>query len=336
MKKKFLLSLMACLMLGTSLTLVACGDDGGKVNSYEGFQSAISTYLDDATLFKEGTTVGNIQTDFYFDNFSYKNSSGNLVEGDKNYLTLNAYSMNYIQEYHVLLGSLADGKYNFKALNNALANLNESFEAVKVESKNVFNANTNANIDIYNGFFANYKDKAKDFIDSGYATAIELSNFLVDQADMFDGLGTDSQTSEQIEFYMDTQILYIFNDIRIMLLDSSEGQELIGNELYDGVVRQLSYYANTSTRHVADITAEVMGDLMDLTTHLAGEREYTITAAENFSLYSFVKVYASSIESYMQDDVNAQSYYEQLKKYYSNTKSYLNLYHTNIENYIYE
>lgn len=336
MKKKFLLSLMACLVVGSSLTLVACGDDSSKVNSYEGFQTAISTYLEDATLFKEGTTIGNIQTDFYFDNFSYKNSSGDLIDGDKNYIILNAYGMNYIQEYYILLDSLGDGRYDFEALNDSLANLNTSFEAVKVESKNVLNANTNANIDIYNGFFANYKDKAKDFINSAYTAAIELSNFLVNQADMFDGLGTDSQTSEQIEFYMDTQILYIFNDIRILLLECSEGQELIGNELYEGAVAQLSYYASTSTGHIGEVTAEVMGDLMDLTELLAGERAYTATAAENFSLYNFVNVYTSSIEDYMQDDVNAQSYYEQLKKYFSNADSYLEQYNTYIETNIYE
>ncbi len=336
MKKKFLLSLLACLAIGSSLTLVSCGDDNSDVNSYEGFQTAISTYLEDATLFKEDTTIGNIETDFYFDNFSYKNSYGNKVEGDANYILLNAYGMNYIQEYYILLDSLSEGRYDFAALNNSLANLNTSFDAVKMESKNVLNADTNANLDIYNGFYANYKDKAKDFINDAYVTAVELSNFLIDQANMLDGLGTDSQTSEQIEFYMDTQILYIFNDIRGVLLDSSEGQQLTGNEFYDGATALLSHYASTSTRHIGMVTAEVMGDLMDLTDLLAGERGYTTTAMENFSLYNYVNVYTSSIEDYMQDDINAQSYYEQMKKYFSNDNSYLEQYHTYIETNIYE
>ncbi len=337
MKKKFLLSLMACFVIGSSLTLAACGDNGNKVNSYEGFTTAINTYLEDETLFKEGTTIGNIWTEFYFDNFTYKNSYGNQIEGDANYILLNAYGMNYIQEYYVLLNTLDEGNYNFEALNNSLSRLNESFEEVKMESKNVLNAVSNVNLDIYNGFFANYKDKARVFINSVYDTAIELSDFLIDQANICDGLGSDSQTSEQIEFYMDTQILYIFDDIRNLLLESGEGQEFIGNELYDGAVAELSYYASTSTKNIMmSVSPEVMGDVIELTNLLAGEREFTNKALENFSLYDYVELYTGSIEDYMQDDVNAETYYTQLQKYFSNSDSYLEKYHTYIEVEIYE
>lgn len=336
MKKKILLSMMACLLVGSSLSLVACGDESSKINSYESIQTSLNTYLEDATLFKEGTTIGNIQTDFYFDNFSYKNNEGDAIEGDANYILLNAYSMNYIQEYYLLLNKLGDGKYDFSALNQSLESLDASFEAVKVESKNVYNADTNANLDIYNGFFAQYKDKAKDFIDCSYVTAMELSNFLIEQGGTFDGLATDTQTSEKIQFYADTQILYVFNDIRAVLLDSGKGQELVGNELYDGAVAQLSYYASLSNRHINTLTAENVAELMDLTNYFNGERGYTNIAIEKFSLYDYVKVYTSSIEDYMKDDVNAQSYYTQLQKYFSNSNSYLNQYQTYLATNIYE
>ncbi len=333
-KNKILLTILSITMFFTSLTLVACGGNN-EGNPYQDFQNSLTTYLADATLFKDGTTaIGSIETNFYFNNFNYKNSEGK-IEGDKNYLVLNAYGMNYIQDYSAYLENL-EGNYNYSNLQNSLNKLNESFEKIKIESKNIYNADTNANIDIYNGFYANYLDEAKNFINAVYDTAINISNFLIEDVNVLEGFGTDKQTIEQTQFCLDTQVLYVFDDIRKLLLESGEGKQFIGENLYDGAVANLSYFANISTKNVNLLTAEMADELLEKAELLEGERVYLNKALESFSLYEYVEVYESSIESYQKDESNAFAYYTELQKYYSDSNNFLYQYQNFLSLNIYE
>ena len=65
MKKRHVLTVcLAGLLAATSLAMLGCGDKADKTNPYQDYQTAISTYKSDATLFKTGSIYG-VNTDFY-------------------------------------------------------------------------------------------------------------------------------------------------------------------------------------------------------------------------------------------------------------------------------
>ena len=331
-KRKVVLSMLAGLLIGSSFAMAACGDENKGINPYQNYQAAISTYLEDPTLFRSDKVNG-IQTDFYFDNFYYKNDLGAKVEGDINYITLNAFAMNYIQNYYTELSGL-EGDYNYSQLHTALNSLNESFEKVRVESKNVYNVDANESVTIYNGFFSRYEDSAREFIDQAYNTAITLSDFLIEQVDLTKDIGSDNQTTEQIKLYVDSQLLYIFNDFRALLMDSGRGRQFNGEVLYDNSVTLLESFSNLSSDLLQSVTAEMMSELKELSSYLDNERIITGQSLENFSLYDYCNY--DSMDGYLKEESNAQIYYNQLQSYYSNSNSTLNQYYLFLVSNIYQ
>lgn len=336
MKKKILYSVLAIVIGLSGFGLVACGDDTSSVNPYERYSETITTFKEATTLFKEGATTGGIETDFYLNNFNTMQSSGTKVEGNKNYITLVGYGMNYIEKYHVYLSSRTGN--SFSSLHSNLDNLITNFNIINQDSKNMVNAEGIAHIETYNNYFYEYEAHAKDFINSVYNTALTLSDYLTNQVGFTSGLGTDEQTDIQIDYYVDSQMLNVFDDIRRLLIVSACGVDYEGSsiELYDDTVNLLTYYATLSTHYTQSLSAEVMTDFIDLSNLLAGERAITRKALDNFSLYTFENEYELSIELYTLDNQDALAYFEQLQKYFSAENNFLTQYYRYLSQNIYQ
>lgn len=332
-KRNIVITVLALILALASLLMFACGDKSNKNNPYETYQASISAYKEDATLFKNGTING-IATDFYFDHFERKNSSGLKLEDDTNYILLNAYGMNFIEKYYVLLADL--GSLNYSTLNDNINALNKSFDVVKVESKNVVNADENADFELYNGFFSRYKASALDFINNVYKTAISLGDFLIGQANYTAALGTDEQTSEQVSFYVDYQVLRVFDDFRNLFMSSAKGKTYSDETVYANAKLRLSNFASLSVNYKKAIDKDTMTSFMDLSNVLDGERNITKQACDKFSIYYYVEELDSSMVAYLKEDGNADTYYLQLQKYYSDSNSFLKLYHDYLTANIFE
>lgn len=332
MKKKFLLSALSLLLVFSSMALIACGDDREKVNPTTTFETTLQSFVEENALFKNSSVQG-INTKYYFNNFTSK-SGGIVREDDQNYILLNAYAMNYIEEYYPLLTGLKGYKYS--SLYSGLDALTESFDEVKVYAQKIADVGEEVEEEVYNGFFANYKYYARDFINDAYSLAMSLSDFLINKVNYTSSLGSDKQTLEVVEFYLDSQILYVFNDYRALLIDSAKGQQLTNSDIYNQAISDIQLYASLARRTVKMPTAEIMADTIDLANHVNGERGYTMEALDNFSIYDFMMTYDGDITSYQKDEEGADAYYAQLQSYFAGDNNYLELFHSYLANNLYE
>ena len=341
MKKKIFYSVLSFVIALSGFGLVACGDDTGSINPYEQYVDTIAEFKEATTLFKEGATSGGIETDFYLNNFNTMTNEGDKIEGNKNYITLVGYGMNYIEKYYVYLSDLENKDYS--SLHSCLDDLVSSFDVINQDSKNMVNAEGIAHIPTYNHYFYEYEAHTKNFINEVYNTALTLSDFLISQANFIEELGTDTQTDVQIEFYTDSQILNIFDDIRRLLIISAEGVDYQADsydgqaiELYDDTVILLTNYATLSTHYTQELTAEVVTEAMELGDLLANERATTRKALSRFSIYDFEDLYELSIDLYAHENQDAVSQYSQLQKYFSAENNYLTQYYQFLSQNIYE
>lgn len=341
MKKKFLISCLALAITFSGLGLVACGNENSSINPYNDYMETIATFKSSTTLFKESATIGGIETDFYLNNFNTMETSGQKVEGNKNFITLVGYGMNFIEKYYVYLSGRTGDDYSL--LHETLNQLVSSYEVINQDSKNMVNADGIAHTQTYNNYFYEYEAHTKEFINDVYDTALTLSNFLINQAKFTNGLGTDQQTDVQIQFFMDNQILNVFDDIRQLLIVSAcgvdyqsasyDGQPI---ELYNDSVNLLSYYATLSTHYIQSMTAETMAETIEISNLLASERENTEKALSNFSIYVFEDTYELSIDLYSLENQDALAYYTQLQKYFSLDNCFLTQYYNFLSQNVYE
>ncbi len=321
MKKRHVLTVcLAGLLAATSLAMLGCGDKADKTNPYQDYQTAISTYKSDATLFKTGSIYG-VNTDFYFNNFNQKTSSGSKLEDDKNYIILNAVAMNFIEKYYVEIADMQDK--DFAGLRSTIQGLNSSFEVVKQDSKNLVNSDSSANYEIYNGFFANYKSSARTFANNAYNAALTLGNFIMNETGVTSQLSEEQCPSTVIRFYVDFQLLKVYDDYRTLLLDSAQGQELDTNGLYNTASSYTSIYSYLYSKDLASSSADERTQMVEFFKYVDGERAKTRKALDNFSLYEFVNGYDGTIDAYLKENEFAEIYYNQIQDYFSGANAYL-------------
>ena len=339
MKKKFLFSCLAFVIALSGLGLVACGDENSSINPFEKYMDSVTTYKSATTLFKHSVTDG-IESDFYLNNFTYKEESGEKVEGSRYYITLIAYGMDYIEDYYVYLAG-SEGK-DYSALHENLDALNESFNEINQSSKDMVNDEgiSDKHNQTYNAHFAMYEANAKNFINNLYETALSLSDFLIQQEGFIDELGTSSTNTQeeiQIQFYMDSQILKVFDDIRRVVIVSSNGVNYQGQgvDVFDNAISLLSSFANLSTRYIRDLNNETIENTMNICNRLDGERNMVRKALDNFSITDYVED-DMEIDVYEVENENAWAYYNRMEMYFSSNINFLTEYYNYLQNNIYE
>ena len=330
MKKRFITICLTFVIALSGLALVACGDDSSDVNPYESYQTTLASMRENTTLFKNGTTDYGMESDFYLNNFYDKNAEGSKVEGNQNYIFLTAYGLNYINKYYTYLSDLSG--YDFSGLNSALESLTGYLPVIDLASENIVSADQIANISVYRSYFVEYETNAKEFINIVFDNALALSDFLINERGLTAGLGTEAQTQEQITFYIENEILYAINDVRVILMESAKGKVLTGNDIYDGAVKLLSYYGGlvTNNSYITPITVETMAGAINLSNLLAGERATTRKASASFSIYDY------EADNNILLDGDNRAYYAQLQKYYSMDNNFLQQYYNYLATNIYE
>lgn len=344
MKKKFLFSGLALIVALSGLTMVACDNSDSTTNPYEEYQTTITTFKESTSLFKNGVTDG-IESDFYLNNFNYMVESDEVeseeqafekVEGSRYYFTLTAYGLNFIEDYYVYLSGRTGDDYS--DLNEKIDQLNASYARINQSSMDMENDEgiSDKHVQAYNSHFAMYEANAKDFINDIYSTALSLSDFMIEQVGFIDSLGTETQNDLQERFYIDSQILKVFDDIRRLIIVSAEGinYQNSGLEIFDDAVSLLTNYAHLSAQNIGDLSPETMADVMKLGTLVEGERIVTRQALANFSIYDFVED-NMQIEVYELENQDARAYYIQMQKYFSNNYNYLTLYYNNLSQNIF-
>lgn len=322
-KRNILLSILAVILVSVSFVLFACGDLGNAKDTFQAYKTTIETYKANDTLFSTNT-IENINTDFYLNNFYSKNNDGTQIQDDVNYIILNAVGLNFIDKYYTRLENL-EGSFDFNPLNDNLNKMNESYNALKVENQNLANIESTAENSIYSGYFARYKSYSKYFINSVYATALTLGDFLVNKVNVGSSIGTDSQQADDFDLYADYQLLLIFEDLRLVLMQSCDGQ-VLQNQIYNSASNYLKNFAkNVQAKEKKSLDNEKVLEFKNILDAFNNQRASYITAVNGFSIYQYLTTYDSSLEAYVKADSNTDTYYNQLLNYYCLDNNYMTL-----------
>lgn len=320
-KKATILTLLASVLVGTSGFMFGCGSKGNNKDTFKSFQTTLSTLKEDSNLFKQDD-IYSISTNFYLNNFAQKNESEDLVADDQNYIILNAVGLNYIESYCVKLENI-EGKYNYKVLNKSLDALNESYIAVKDSVVDLASVEENANYDIYNGYFADYKNLVKDFTLKVYDVATTLGDFLINEVKITNNIGSEKQTTEDLKTYFDYQNLLIYNDFCQFFMDSCEGQ-VIDNSIYTKANSTIVSFSNYILhKNIRELSNNKVDEYIRISTALNNERRLTLESIKEFSLYEYTTRYENSIDAYEKEESDADTYFVQLTKYFDGTSSYI-------------
>ena len=322
-KRRIFLSFIASILVFTGLLLVGCGDLGNAQDTFALYSQAMTNYKSNTNLFIS-RSINNNQTNFYLNNFYSKNAIGEEVQDDQNYLILTAIGLNFIEEYHTKLDGL-EGSYDFNNLVNAINKLNTDYDELKLENEKMLSVESNAEVDIYNGYFTRYKNSARNFIDEVYETALTLGNFLMNNARIARNLGSETQTQDELNFYYDYQLLQIFNDFRLILMDSASGQ-ILTDTVYTNSSSKLKNFAqNIQAKSVKQLTVEQTNSYIEICEALNNERISYQKAVNAFSLEEFENMYDSYLEAYTRVNSNFDSYYNQLNNYFCETNNIMTL-----------
>lgn len=324
-KRNIILSILAVILVSASFIFFACGDTGNAKDTFQSFKTTLETYKANDDLFSTGE-IENISTEFYLNNFYKKDSSGSQIKDDENYIILNSVGLNFINEYYVMFENL-EGNYDFNPVNESLKKMNESYDALKIENQNLTNIESAAEYDVYNGYFARYKLYSKNFINEVYNVALNLGDFFANKVNVASKIGTDEQTDDYLKFYIDYQLILVFNDFRLALMQSCEGQ-VLNHQIYSSASSNLKNFAkNVQAKEVKTLSLEKVNEIKSIFDAFNNQRKSYITAVNGFSLYQYLTAYDSSIEAYVKAESNADTYYNQLLNYYCSSNNYISLFY---------
>ena len=350
-KRKILLPIFALVVVCSGLSLVACSDKGSSAQTYASYQEMMTTFKENDDLFI-AKSINNYSSNFYFNNFNYKNSSNTKIDEDNNYQMLNAIGLNFIEKYYVLIDGL--GSYNYSQLDNSIEDLTDSYNNLKIECENLVFVNNEASYEIYNGYSTRYKWEAKAFIGQVYESALTLADFLIEKVGYIDLVGleitppAEGATEDEINdyqselenrdaqtaFYIDYQNLLIANDFKVLFIDSCSGQEL-DLDVTNAASLALANYSQILSNDTKTLTLQDVQRYKSINDAFDLERQTTLKALEEFNIYEFVTDYGSNIAAYEKEEKYCAAYYRQLQKYFSETSNFVGQYLTYISTNIY-
>lgn len=340
-KRKFLLPILALILIVGSISMVACSDKTTNTDVYNSYLQTIEKFTADTSFLVENNAV--YSSKFYFDNFNYKTPTGVKMDDDANYQTLNAIGLNFIEKHYDMTNEIKKAS----SLKNSVEDLNEAYDLVKVEYDMLSMIDSDATYQIYNGYSTRYKWGAHDFINQVYECAFDLADVIIESGyldDIEELVADDSQQEEQVdlelwnsklEFYIDYQNLLVANDFRLLLLESGQGQQFEGNSDYVNISLLLQSFAQTISTASNQLLDDATMAYRNINNMLASERQLMQEALEDFNLYEFIENYGGSVDAYEKEERYAKAYYNELSKYFSAENNFISQYISYIQTNIY-
>lgn len=323
-KKTILTSVIAILIVLSSLLLMACGANSTSADAYRLLNTSIATYKANTDLFGEGATYS-VQSNFRLADFYSKSQSGAPVTDSENYPAFVTIGLNFIEKYYTQLENLKT-KYNFNNLAKQVKEMNKSYDKLVVEFEKFSDLESTANYNIYNGYFARYKQSTKDFINEIYDVAGALGEFLRNEA-LGDGVKEDVIDLTALNFYMDYNKLLISEDYKNFFINSASGATF-DDELFEKVQTQFMAYCTTEFANDSNylLGATKANEVKELLEAVNADRKNAREALENFSVYEFLTNYQGSITAYEKNNDDANIYYNTIDSYFGNNGILVKLY----------
>ena len=305
--KKSLYSIcLVVLLIISSLLLFACGGNATAKNAYKSYSSLLTEMKQDSKLFST-KDVNGVETNFYFNDFFSKDENNNPEVEYEYYITLSSISLDFIDEYHVVLQNAKIDTDHAKLVED-VKQLKKKYNNLKKEYENL---STNANgLDdtVYNGYFSRYKWGVLKFINESYECSLSLGKFLQKKFN-FD--------QAELNFTVDFNLLKVFNDYRQFLLSSCKGINLSSEDSkFEYVLSQLQSWQTTfNVENFKTLDKEDEDALKTVFARVDGDRKLASKAMSKFSYLKFIEEYETSVKAYSKSNENASSYYSRLNDY---------------------
>lgn len=312
LKKILTTTFLALVLIVSSFMLMACGKKVTATDSYGLLNTLLSVYKGELGIFAQGNIRG-IGTNYYMPDFATKNEAGASISGGDNYVAFVAIGMNYIDRNVEALNGL-DIKYNFKSFNKSITEMNDAYNKVVEEYANMKSLDSTVNYNIYNGYFARYREYTKFFISEIYDVAIELGEILLEANG--DGIGTSDVTGDTFNVYADYNILLASQDFKHFFMDSENGK------LFDQTLEKQTqtifnnYCQNLFKKPQLALPTEKAQNMKELFDAVNVDRKNVTRSLEEFSLYDFYSVYECSLTAYAKTNADANIYYLNIENYF--------------------
>lgn len=328
-KSRFLTFIVAVLVLVPCLAMFACGEN--RINPYEQINAIITEIQADESAYENGDILETGFNGYKIKNLAYKNDSGMLVEDGQVYNAIFAVSLDKIIKYNPSLENISANK--LADVKKAYDSFEKAYNDFKGARERFVVLEGNANIDIYNGFYARYKEETKGYVGATCALARELlsacdKNYQFSSEDEVEN-AIASQLQWQLRY--DNELIRALGDIKDLIFVSARGEEL-DNELLVSAKATLKNIATYALRTTYNIAEENKEKFLNISTALENERAIASQALKNFSLYELEREYNGSLAAYYRTGETKEFDYVQLNSYFANGGILLT-YLTTINNY---
>ncbi len=332
--KKFILPIVLSLVIALSgFTLFGCGKKEDKQETYKLVSGVIDTLKADDTLFETKTTHG-LSTEFSIKDIGYKSSQNSSLTGYQYYISVLGGGLNFINDYYGLLNT-EQGVVRNPALNEATKTMKNSYDNMKIEHGKLLDAKnvSNLNYEIYNGYFYNYRISVSNFISKVYDCAFSLANYLDRYLNISANVGKESMTQESFEFYIDYEYLKVYDDFKVLYMNSACGADLNVSLVENQIKNVFTKFNELTAKEKAPAGGLKNAEsLVTMFKQLAQSRVDAQQAMNGFSIYRFVEVYGQDLAAYKKDSENAETYYNKIINYFTSDSSTINLLINKLEN----
>lgn len=303
---------LAVVLLASSLLLFACNSKVSATDSYNLLNSLITIYKTESEMFGQGLVKG-VDTEFYLQSFKAKDSGGNLIVDSENHLAFVAIGMNYLDENVAILNGL-DVKYDYKNFNKQILEMNDAYNNLFKEFANLKTLDSAADYNIYNGYYARYREYATYFIDEIFDVAKELGVFIVQQ--FGDGIGQADLTGDDFNRYVAYNKLLISNDYKNLLIDNLQGKDFDEDLAEDAQQNFDNYCLLVVGETDLAPSNEKATEVKNLFESVNVDRKNVEKSLKNFSLNDLYTIYDVNLSAYEKVDFEAPIYYNNIQSYF--------------------
>jgi len=307
MKKVLSLIFIVAFILIGSVAFVACGNGKTGDEVYNLYKSQLESLLDSGTPFASQTR-NQVTSNFMLQKFNKKTSNSTLVDyGWQDELI--ALGLNYIEMYYPLTQN-AQKSFSVSKIKTSFEDLQDSFAVLKEEYQTVLQISDSESMTIYNGFMANYADEATEFAKNVYKCALQLKTHLSNNLKVDATVGNQNTSYDAFEFYLQSQILEIYNDYNNLLMENCKASF---GSVASNILSLQSFAKNLAVKYPQTIDTSKIKVFFNA---LSEERALTYKALEKFSYYDYVKTYNQDVDAYEKTVSHANAYLQQIERYF--------------------
>lgn len=328
MKKKFLTFALALLVVILGGVMFACGENG--INPYSQLNEMITEITTDTTTYQTADVLDGRFNGYTIKDLAHKTNEGTLEEDGQILNGLFAISMDKIVKY---MGNLQDVKASkLDALNKAFKTFKKEYNDFVGARGRFVSLEDGASIDIFNGFYAKYREEAKGYVSATGDLAKEILKVCDETFTLPENEEEVSEAKkEQWLIKYDNEVVKGLCDTKALLLESAKG-EILTNNLYLKGVENLKNIALNAKRTEFNLQEENVEKFEKISLALDNQRKITFQAIDNFSIYTLEKDYENTLYLYYRTDSTKEFDYVQLDTYFG-TGGILQTYFTTINNF---